>query len=73
MFEDLYRNGVKIAVHEDIEDEGQTVTVKIPVPPAPQTGDSSNLGFWIGLGSVALGGLIACGVIARKQKKDDEE
>ncbi|MCM1489179.1 MAG: VaFE repeat-containing surface-anchored protein, partial [Firmicutes bacterium] len=73
IFETLYRNGVEIAHHADIEDEGQTVTVNIPVPPAPQTGDDSRIGFWIGLGSVALGGLIACGVIARKRKKDDAE
>ncbi len=73
VFESLYRNGVEIAHHADIEDEGQTVTVNIPVPPAPQTGDDSNIGFWIGLGSVALGGLIACGGIVRKRKKDDEE
>ena len=29
-FESLYRDGVEIAVHADMEDEGQTVTVKIP-------------------------------------------
>lgn len=73
VFETLYRDGVEIAHHANIEDEGQTVIVNIPVPPAPQTGDDSRIGFWIGLGSVALGGLIACGVIAHKRKKDDEE
>ena len=45
---------------------------KIPVPEVPQTGDNSNLGFWIGLGAVALGGLIACGIMYFKRKNDDE-
>ncbi len=30
VFEDLYRNGMEIAVHADIEDDDQTVTVLIP-------------------------------------------
>ena len=46
---------------------------KIPVPEIPQTGDNSNLGFWIGLGAIALGGLIATVVIGIKRKKDDED
>ena len=49
---------------------------KIPVPEVPdvpQTGDSSNLGFWIGLGAIALGGLIACGIMYIKRKKDDDD
>ena len=34
--------------------------------------DESNLGFWIGLGSIALGGAIACGILFAKRKKDDD-
>ena len=45
---------------------------KLPTPDVPQTGDESNLGFWIGLGSIALGGAIACGILFAKRKKDDE-
>ena len=60
VFETLYRDGVELAAHADIEDGGQTVTLIPPKPDIPQTGDNSNLGFWIGLGSVALGGVIAC-------------
>ena len=63
MFETLYRDGVEIAAHADIEDGGQTVTLTPPAPPVPQTGDNSNLGFWIGLGAVALGGLVAVIII----------
>lgn len=76
VFESLYRDSVEIAAHADIEDEGQTVKLTPPaplVPDIPQTGDNSNLGFWIGLGSIALGGLIAAVIIVIKQKKDDDE
>lgn len=51
VFETLYRDGTEIAVHADIEDENQTVTIHPqPEPEKPQTGDNSNLGFYIGLG-----------------------
>lgn len=69
VFETLYREGVEIAAHADIDDKGQTVTVIPPAPPVPQTGDESNLGFWIGLGAIALGGLISVAVIYLKRKR----
>lgn len=43
-----------------------------PEPEVPQTGDESNLGFWIGLGAIALGGLVSCGIMYFKKKKDDD-
>lgn len=85
VFETLYREGIEIAIHADLDDENQTVTITPPVPPVhdkphipqnpdvPQTGDSSKLSFWAGLGAIGLGGLIACGIIAIKRKKDDNE
>ncbi len=62
----------------EITKDGQIIKAsvtneKIPVPDIPQTGDNSNLGFWIGLGAIALGGLIATVIIAVKRKKDDED
>lgn len=73
-FETLYREGTEIAVHADIEDENQTVTIHPqPEPEKPQTGDNSNLGFYIGLGSVAVGGLIAFLIIKFKRKDEDDE
>lgn len=72
VFESVYRDGVEVAVHADIEDDGQTVTLVPPAPDIPQTGDNSNLGFWIGLGAVALGGLVSIGIMAIKRKKDDD-
>lgn len=73
VFETLYREGVEIAAHADIDDESQTVTITPPAPPVPQTGDESNLGFWIGLGAIALGGLISALIIYLKKKKDDDD
>lgn len=73
VFEGLYRDDVEIAVHADIEDEGQTVKITPPVPDVPQTGDDSNLGFWIGLGAVAVGGAVASAIILIKKKKDDDD
>lgn len=73
VFETLYLDGAELAAHADIEDDGQTVTLIPPKPDIPQTGDNSNLGFWIGLGSVALGGVIACIIIYCKRKKDEDD
>lgn len=74
VFETLYRDETKIAVHADIDDKDQTVTIyPQPEPEKPQTGDNSNLGFWIGLGSVALGGLVAFLIIKFRKKDEDDE
>ena len=75
-FEALYCDGEELAVHADIEDAEQTVTLTVPPAPyipAPKTGDSSKLGFWIGLAAVALGGVISAGIIRIKSRKDDDE
>ena len=74
VFETLYRDETEIAVHADIDDKDQTVTVHPqPEPEKPQTGDNSNLGFFIGLGSVALGGLVAFLIIKFRKKDEDDE
>lgn len=73
-FETLYREGTEIAVHADIVDENQTVTIHPqPETEKPQTGDNSNLGFYIGLASVAVGCLIAFLIIKFKKKDEDDE
>ena len=74
VFETLYRDETEIAVHADIDDKGQTVTIHPqPEPEKPQTGDNSNLGFYIGLGSFAVGGLIAFLIIKFKKKDEDDD
>lgn len=76
VFETLYRDGIEIAVHADINDEGQTVKINVPVPEkpsTPKTGDERNYGFWIGLGSIAVGGIVASAILKIKSKKDEDE
>ena len=74
VFEHLYSEDVEIATHADIEDENQTVKIHPqPEPEKPQTGDNSNIGFWIGLGAVALGGLVSVVIIKIKKKDKDDE
>ncbi len=48
-------------------------TVLLPVLDIPQTGDDRTLGFWFGLGAVALGGILSAGIMAIKSKRDDED
>ena len=76
VFEALYCDGEELAVHADIDDTEQTVTLTVPPAPyipAPKTGDNSKLDFWIGLAAVALGGVISAGIIRIKSRKDDDE
>lgn len=73
VFETLYREGVEIAVHADIDDDGQTVKINVPVPKTPKTGDDRNYSFWIGLGFIAIGGAISAVILKIKAKKDEDE
>lgn len=73
VFETVYREGVEIAAHADIDDEGQTVTINVPVPETPKTGDDRNYGFWLGLGFIAIGGAVAAVILKIKAKKDEDE
>ena len=77
-FEKLYLVGTRenesekltlITTHEDLTDEGQTVTV-IEKPKVPKTGDTgSSKNLLLGLASVAVGGAIAFLVIKKKKDK----
>lgn len=76
VFESLYKDGNELAIHADIEDEGQTVTINVPAPKkpsTPKTGDDRNYGFWIGLGFIAIGGAISALILKIKIKKDEDE
>ncbi len=59
----------------EIKEDGEIVKAAMTnerIPDIPQTGDESNIGFWIGLAAVALGGVIATAIVLIKKKKDDE-
>lgn len=72
--DDIYRitvaNNNQVIEITAVNDRVPEITPHIP--DIPQTGDDSNLGFWIGLSAIALGGLIAALIIGINQKKDDE-
>ena len=62
----------------EIKEDGEIIKAemtneKIPTPDIPQTGDDTNLGFFIGLGAIALGGLVASVIMYIKRKKDDDD
>lgn len=73
VFETLYRDGVELTAHADINDDGQTVTIKPYIPHNPKTGDDRNIGTWIGLGGVGLGAAVAILVLKLKMRKDEDE
>ena len=66
VFEGLRSDGIELAVHADIEDVGQTVT--LTPPETPKTGDSSHILPWsILCGAAALGALMIA--IADKKRR----
>ena len=72
VFEDLYlvkEDGTEILIaeHKDIEDAGQTVTVDVPVPPTPKTGDDISVIPVIISGIAALSGSILFLIKRRKR------
>ena len=66
VFETLYREDAEIAVHADLEDNGQTVTVV--VPHIPQTGDDFHIMLWTALCAAALCGMTVLLFFRKKQR-----
>ena len=75
VFENLFHEDNKIAVHAEIEDENQTVHLhkKPEIPKTPTTGDNSLTGIWIGICGVVLGGVVSFLLIKFRKKDEDEE
>jgi len=69
VFETLYRDGVELTTHADINDDGQTVTVKVPELENPKTGDERNLNKILGIASASLVGIAGCVYFFIKIKK----
>ena len=62
----------------EIKEDGQIVKAEMtnekqPTPDTPQTGDESNMGFFIGLGAIAVGGLIAFLIVKFKKRDEDDD
>ena len=69
VFETLSRDGVELAAHADIDDEGQTVTIKPYIPHNPKTGDDRNINRILGIAGASLVGIAGCVYFFIKRKK----
>ena len=80
VFESLEQDGKEIAVHADIDDAAQCVTVAVPEPvdepkptepvkPVPQTGDDYLLVLWLTLSAAAFVGIAVCVMFLCKKKR----
>lgn len=69
VFETLSRDNVEIAVHADINDDGQTVTIKVPKLENPKTGDERNINKILGIAGASLVGIAGCVYFFIKRKK----
>lgn len=69
VFETLYRDKVKLTAHADIDDDGQTVTIKVPELENPKTGDERNLNKILGIAGASLVGIAGCVYFFIKRKK----
>lgn len=87
-FEELYditnpEEPKKVTEHKDINDEGQTVTIKeVPETPTPETpgtttktsnppktGDTAKAGLWLAIAALSAMGVGGVAIHARKRKK----
>ena len=69
VFETLYRDGVELTAHADINDDGQTVTIKVPELENPKTGDDRNINRVLGIAGASLVGIAGCVYFFIKRKK----
>ena len=69
VFEILYRDGVELTAHADINDDGQTVTIKVPKLENPKTGDDRNINQILGIAGASLVGIAGCVYFFIKRKK----
>lgn len=69
VFETLYRDGVELTAHADINDDGQTVKIKVPELENPKTGDERNINKILGIAGASLVGIAGCVYFFIKRKK----
>lgn len=69
VFETLYRDGVELTAHADINDDGQTVTVRPYIPHNPKTGDDRNINRVLGIAGASIVGIAGCVYFFIKRKK----
>lgn len=69
VFETLSRDGVELTAHADINDDGQTVTIKVPELENPKTGDERNINQILDIAGASLVGIAGCVYFFIKRKK----
>ncbi len=69
VFETLYRDGVELTAHADINDDRQTVTINVPELENPKTGDERNINRILGVAGASLVGIAGCVYFFIKRKK----
>ena len=69
VFETLFRDGVELTAHADIDDKGQTVTIKVPELENPKTGDERNINKFLGIAGASLVGIAGCIYFFKRKKK----
>lgn len=69
VFETLSRDGVELTAHDDIDDKGQTVTIKPYIPHNPKTRDDRNINRILGIAGASLVGIAGCVYFFIKKKK----
>lgn len=69
VFETLSRDGVELTAHADIDDKGQTVTIKVPELENPKTRDERNINKILGVAGASLVGIAGCVYFFIKRKK----
>lgn len=69
VFETLYCDGVELTAHADINDDGQTVTIKVLKLENPKTGDERNINKILGIAGASLVGIAGCVYFFIKKKK----
>ena len=73
VFETLYRDGVELTAHADINDDGQTVTINVPELENPKTGDERNINKILGIAGASLVGIAGCVYFFIKRKKKGDK
>lgn len=73
VFETLSRDGVELTAHADINDKGQTVTIKVPELENPKTGDERNKKALASVMSVSALGAVSLAYYLLKKKKNNKE
>lgn len=69
VFETLSRDGVELTAHADINDDGQTVTIKVPELENPKTGDERNINQILDIAGASFVGIAGCVYFFIKRKK----